>query len=200
MGDKVDNIPGVEGCGPKTAVKWLEKYGSLQGVMDHASEIKGKIGEKLAAALDHLPLSYELATIKCDVEVESDLDTFKLQEPNKDELIALYGECEFRRWLAELLDNPKDAETHLAVPTEATELPKVEDAHYETILTQAQFDTLIEQLNSAELFAFDTETTSLDYMKAQLVGSHALEVNTQLHPLLRQNSYPLIALSCNQGW
>ena len=65
-------------------------------------------------ALDHLPLSYELATIKCDVEVESDLDTFKVQEPNKDELIALYGECEFRRWLAELLDNPKDAEKALS--------------------------------------------------------------------------------------
>ena len=168
MGDKVDNIPGVEGCGPKTAVKWLQKYGSLQGVIDNAGDIKGKIGEKLANALDHLPLSYELATIKCDVEVESDLDTFKVQEPNKDELIALYGECEFRRWLAELLDNPKDAEK--ALPTEANELPKVEDAHYETILTESQFDTLIEQLNSAELFAFDTETTSLDYMQAQLVG------------------------------
>jgi DNA polymerase-1 len=170
MGDKVDNIPGVEGCGPKTAVKWLQKYGSLQGVMDNAGEIKGKIGEKLANALDHLPLSYELATIKCDVEVESDLDTFKLQEPNKDELIALYGECEFRRWLAELLDNPSDAQTHLAVPSQETELPKVEEAHYETILTEAQFDTLIEQLNGADLFAFDTETTSLDYMQAQLVG------------------------------
>ena len=79
---------------------------------NNASDIKGKIGEKLAKAIDHLPLSYELATIKCDVEVESDLDTFKVQEPNKDELIALYGECEFRRWLAELLDNPKDAEIH----------------------------------------------------------------------------------------
>ncbi|WP_462174729.1 DNA polymerase I [Pseudoalteromonas gelatinilytica] len=169
MGDKVDNIPGVDGCGPKTAVKWLQKYGSLQGVMDHAGEIKGKIGEKLAAALDHLPLSYELATIKCDVEVESDLETFKLQEPNRDELIALYGECEFRRWLAELLDNPKDADTHLDVPTEANELPKV-DAHYETILTEEQLDTLVAQLNDAELFAFDTETTSLDYMQAQLVG------------------------------
>ena len=170
MGDKVDNIPGVEGCGPKTAVKWLQKYGSLQGVIDNAADIKGKIGEKLAKAIDHLPLSYELATIKCDVEVESDLDTFKLQTPNKDELIALYGECEFRRWLAELLDNPKDADTHLAVPTQENELPKVEDAHYETILTEAQFNTLIEQLNEAELFAFDTETTSLEYMKAQLVG------------------------------
>ena len=138
--------------------------------MDNASEIKGKIGEKLAAALDHLPLSYQLATIKCDVEVESDLDTFKLQEPNKDELIALYGECEFRRWLAELLDNPKDTETHLAVPTEANEVPKVAEAQYETILTESQFDALIEQLNDAELFAFDTETTSLDYMQAQLVG------------------------------
>jgi DNA polymerase-1 len=168
MGDKVDNIPGVEGCGPKTAVKWLQKYGSLQGVLDHADEIKGKIGEKLANAVAHLPLSYELATIKCDVEVESDLDTFNLQEPNKDELIALYGECEFRRWLAEILDNPKD--TAQAIPTQVDELPKVDDAHYETILTVEQFDALIVQLKDAQLFAFDTETTSLDYMQAKLVG------------------------------
>lgn len=170
MGDKVDNIPGVDGCGPKTAVKWLQKYGSLQGVLDHAGEIKGKIGEKLAAAVAHLPLSYELATIKCDVEVESDLDTFRLQPPNSDELIALYGECEFRRWLAELLDNPKDAQAHLAVSSEENELPQVVDAHYETILTTDQLDALVAQLQTAELFAFDTETTSLDYMQAKLVG------------------------------
>ncbi|MFY8273885.1 DNA polymerase I [Pseudoalteromonas sp. SSDWG2] len=175
MGDKVDNIPGVEGCGPKTAVKWLDKYDSLQGVIDHADEVKGKIGEKLRNALEQLPLSYELATIKLDVELEEDLEKLKLNEPNTDELIKLYGECEFRRWLGELLDKGTATETHLDAPTSAEEVPKV-DAHYETILTEAQLDTWVKKLQDAELFAFDTETTSVDYMQAQLVGmSFAVE-------------------------
>ncbi len=176
MGDKVDNIPGVEGCGPKTAVKWLDKYDSLQGVIDHADEIKGKIGEKLRNAVSQLPLSYELATIKLDVELESDLETLKLLEPDTDALIKLYGECEFRRWLAELLDKGTDTDTHLDTPTDAQEVPKA-DAHYETILTEEQLDTWVKKLQDAELIAFDTETTSVDYMQAQLVGmSFAVEV------------------------
>ncbi|MBS3799138.1 DNA polymerase I [Pseudoalteromonas sp. BDTF-M6] len=176
MGDKVDNIPGVEGCGPKTAVKWLDKYDSLQGVIDHADEIKGKIGEKLRNAVGQLPLSYELATIKLDVELESDLETLKLLEPDTDALIKLYGECEFRRWLAELLDKGTDTDTHLDTPTDAQEVPKA-DAHYETILTEEQLDTWVKKLQDAELIAFDTETTSVDYMQAQLVGmSFAVEV------------------------
>lgn len=171
MGDKVDNIPGVEGCGPKTAVKWLQKYGTLQGVIDNAHEIKGKIGEKLANALNHLPLSYELATIKLDVELDTELEKLKLQQADKDKLIELYGACEFRRWLGELLDAGESlpASTNNDAEQSQESTNKI-TAHYETILTEAQLNTLVEQLNQAELFAFDTETTSLDYMQAQLVG------------------------------
>ncbi len=170
MGDKVDNIPGVEGCGPKTAVKWLQQYGSLQGVIEHAGEIKGKIGEKLARAVEQLPLSYELATIKLDVDVDADLDTLKIRDPDKDALISLYGECEFRRWLAELLEQGEEVSVSSSDAETDVEIPKVSDAVYETILSQAQLEQWIAKLEAADLFAFDTETTSLDYMQADLVG------------------------------
>ena len=181
MGDKVDNIPGVDGCGPKTAVKWLQQYGSLSQVIENAAAIKGKIGEKLQAAVPHLPLSFELATIKLDVEVSDDLDQLTIQAPNKDELIKLYGHCEFRRWLAELLDGAAPApqpltqrETNAQTSSELT-APLI-DVEYETILTEEQLDKWLAQLQSAPLFAFDTETTSLDYMQADLVGmSFAVE-------------------------
>ncbi|CCQ12659.1 DNA polymerase I [Pseudoalteromonas luteoviolacea B = ATCC 29581] len=174
MGDKVDNIPGVDGCGPKTAVKWLQQYGSLQGVIDSAHEIKGKIGEKLQRAVPHLPLSYELATIKLDVDVESDLEKLALQAQDNDALIELYGECEFKRWLAELLDGSvatkKVIEAEKSSNIEATPALSNINVHYETILTETQLKLWCEKLNACELFAFDTETTSLDYMQAQLVG------------------------------
>ena len=178
MGDKVDNIPGVEGCGPKTAVKWIEKYDTLAGVIDNAKLIKGKIGEKLAAAIPHLPLSYELATIKLDVELDEDLESLKITEPDKDLLIQYYAESEFRRWITELLKNKpaktkakKSVKTETAASSEAApiEVPSV-DADYTTILTEEALDIWIEKLNSSELFAFDTETTSIDYMQADLVG------------------------------
>ena len=180
MGDKVDNIPGVDGCGPKTAVKWLDQFGSLTGVLENADSVKGKIGEKLRAALAHLPLSYELATIKLDVEVDADLELLKIQEANSDELIKLYGACEFRRWLAELLDaNPSASAPQVVIAPELENQEPAQPAvetEYETILTTEQLDTWLERLNSADLFAFDTETTSLDYMQAELVGmSFAVE-------------------------
>ncbi|OUL57318.1 DNA polymerase I [Pseudoalteromonas ulvae] len=180
MGDKVDNIPGVDGCGPKTAVKWLDQFGSLTGVLENADSVKGKIGEKLRAALAHLPLSYELATIKLDVAVDADLEQLKIQDANCDELIKLYGVCEFRRWLAELLDsNPSASTPQGAIAPELESQEPAQSAietDYETILTTEQLDTWLERLNSADLFAFDTETTSLDYMQAELVGmSFAVE-------------------------
>jgi len=178
MGDKVDNIPGVEGCGPKTAVKWIEKYDTLTGVIDNAKSIKGKIGEKLTAAIPHLPLSYELATIKLDVELDEDLDSLKIVAPDKDQLIQYYAESEFRRWITELLKNkPAKTKVKKAVKTESVDLSEetsVEasavDTDYTTILTEEALDIWVEKLNMSELFAFDTETTSLDYMQADLVG------------------------------
>jgi DNA polymerase-1 len=187
MGDKVDNIPGVEKCGPKTAVKWLLEYDSLQGVMDNAASIGGKIGENLRSALEHLPLSYELATIKTDVELPCDLGSIEVNAPDQDKLAELFSELEFKSWVAELKASkvsqsatglgqgdmfgaPAEAE----VPAPAVVAPASLD--YQCVTERADFDGWIEKLRQAEIFAFDTETTGLDYMQATIVGvSFAVE-------------------------
>jgi len=102
VGDKVDNIPGVNKCGPKTAVKWLQTWGSLDQVIDHADEVKGKIGEYLRDAAETLPLSYELATIRTDVDLEFGLEDLQLREQSDEELLGLFREYEFRSWIDEL--------------------------------------------------------------------------------------------------
>ncbi|KAF7788426.1 DNA polymerase I [Pseudoalteromonas rubra] len=176
MGDKVDNIPGVPGVGEKTALAMLQGLGSIDELYANLDKIadlgfRGSktMSKKLTENEAQLKLSYELATIKLDCEVEQDLEQFKIQEMDKDQLIALYGQCEFKRWLAELLDGQSAPET--AADTEQASLvtPPVEVA-YETILERAQLDRWLDKLRDAELFAFDTETTSLDYMQAELVG------------------------------
>ena len=187
MGDKVDNIPGVEKCGPKTAVKWLLEYDSLQGVMDNAASIGGKIGENLRSALEHLPLSYELATIKTDVELPCDLGSIEVNAPDQDKLAELFSELEFKSWVAELKASkvsqsatglgqgdmfgaPAEAE----MPAPAVVAPASLD--YQCVTERADFDGWIEKLRQAEIFAFDTETTGLDYMQATIVGvSFAVE-------------------------
>ena len=165
VGDAVDNIPGIPGVGPKTAAKWLQKYGSLDAIVAHADEIKGKIGDKLRAHLDRLPLSRELATVRRDVPLDVGPRDLRLREPDRERLIALFRELEFKTWLAELLDGQK-AEG-------AGDPPPVE---YELILEREQLQRWIARLAEAELVAIDTETTSLDYMRARLVGfSFAVE-------------------------
>ncbi|AIY64002.1 DNA polymerase I [Pseudoalteromonas piratica] len=173
MGDKVDNIPGVPGVGEKTALAMLQGLGSIDSLYNNLDKIaelgfRGSktMSKKLEDNKEQLLLSYELATIKLDVEVEQDLESFQVAEANTDELIKLYGECEFKRWLSELLDG----NTAPAAEVEAVAQAKKIDATYETILTEAQLDSWISKLEKAELFAFDTETTSLDYMQADLVG------------------------------
>lgn len=160
MGDKVDNIPGVEKCGPKTAVKWLLEYETLEGVIAHADEVKGKVGENLRAAIDDLPLSYQLATIKCDVELEKGVETLAMSAPDNEKLMALYTELEFRSWIQELEREESGG------PAKGERM----QTDYEVILEQAQLDAWLERLRKADLVAFDTETTSLHYMEAQLVG------------------------------
>jgi len=156
VGDTVDNIPGVPKCGPKTAVKWLDQYGSLEGVVAAADEIKGKVGENLRGALTLLPLSYDLATIRCELGLEI---VPEIPEGIEDleALRALFETFEFKSWIEEIGVS--------AAPPQ----PQVEAA-YETVLTQAQLERWLDQLQQAERFAFDTETTSLDYMSAELVG------------------------------
>ncbi|MFY8351513.1 DNA polymerase I [Pseudoalteromonas sp. SSM20] len=173
MGDKVDNIPGVPGVGEKTALAMLQGLGSIDSLYDNLDKIadlgfRGSktMAKKLEDNKEQLQLSYELATIKLDVEIEQDIESFKVAEANTDELIKLYGECEFKRWLSELLDG----NTAPAAEVESTIPAKQIEANYETILTEAQLDSWISKLEKAELFAFDTETTSLDYMQADLVG------------------------------
>ena len=183
MGDKVDNIPGVEKCGPKTAVKWLTAYESLQGVIDNADQVKGKIGENLRSALEQLPLSYELATIKCDVELEQHLTEIKAQPVDKEALLAQFKEYEFKSWITELEGGASSASAASSsgtasnsIDAEDDVLPEAVETDYQTILTQDELDAWVEQLKAAELFAFDTETTSLNYMAAEIVGlSFAVE-------------------------
>ncbi len=170
MGDSVDNIPGVPKCGPKTAVKWLLEYGSLDEVIANADKFKGKIGENLRASLDFLPLSYELATIKCDVPLALGPADIRIEPADNDVLRSLFKEFEFKTWLSQLsaVSDGTESETENAQATI--------DTDYETILTQASLDQWIVKLELAELFAFDTETTSLDYMAARIVGvSFAVE-------------------------
>lgn len=163
MGDSSDNIPGIPRVGPKTAAKWLNEYGSLDDVLARADDIKGKVGESLRANLDTLALSRQLATIHCDVELDAGPRDLQPGEADTGQLRNWYTRLEFSRWLAELDARPPN-ETLPA--NDATSAP----ADYTTIVTQAQLDAWLSRLQAAELFAFDTETTSLNYRVARIVG------------------------------
>ena len=158
IGDTVDNVPGVPKVGPKTAVKWLTQYESLDNIMAKADEFKGKVGEYLRDSLDFLPLSKQLVTIKCDVPLEFSLNELNVTEPDQQQLRELYSHYEFKTWLSQLLDGG-DVEPEQKNKTE-----------YETVLSLEQLDTWLTRLKSAPVFSFDLETTSLDYMQAEIVG------------------------------
>jgi len=179
MGDKVDNIPGVDKCGPKTAVKWLAEHGTLKQVMANADTVKGKIGEHLRNALEHLPLSYQLATIKLDVELPYKVEELAASTPETDKLKALYERFELKRLLAELNggstsngSTSSNASKSAAVEIAKEDLTLPDDVarEYEIITNKDDFSCWLSALEKAELFAFDTETTSLEYMQAKLVG------------------------------
>jgi len=193
MGDKVDNIPGVNKCGPKTAVKWLLEHENLENVMANADKVKGKIGENLREALEFLPLSYELATIKLDVELAQTADQLQPSEANVEKLTELYTKYELRRLLADLQKGGSATASSSAQEGGSNEAieedtPKEDDIEtdYQIILNEADFTTWLAKLKSADLFAFDTETTSVDYMKAELVGlSFSIEAGTAAYvPLM----------------
>ncbi len=171
MGDSADNIPGVPKCGPKTAVKWLDRYGSLDNLIAHADEIGGKIGESLRASLDFLPLSRQLTTIKLDVALPQQADALKVRPADTAQLRQLYQRMEARVLLSQL---ERDASE---TPPAVAEAPvQMIEQDYVTLLDQAAFDSWLERLSKAELFAFDTETTSLNTLQAELVGlSFAIE-------------------------
>ncbi|WP_417546881.1 DNA polymerase I [Marinobacter segnicrescens] len=171
VGDTVDNIPGVTKCGPKTAVKWLQQYGDLDNLMTHADEVKGKIGDNLRDAIEHLPLSRELATIRTDVDLHFGIEEVSPEPEHREQLLKLFQEYEFKAWIAEYSGDGEAPDS--ADDTQSATTPERE---YETILTDEQLDAWLEQLGKAELFAFDTETTSLRYSEAEVVGvSFAIE-------------------------
>lgn len=171
MGDKSDNIPGVPGVGPKTAVKWLNQYHTMQGVIEHAAEVKGKIGDKLRAAIDDLPMSYELATIKEDCALDVQLEDLYVAENDIKTLEQLYTDLNFKSWLEELNDTQAQLSTSASAGVEPA-IAKTDtiEKNYQLIMTKQALQAWIKKLKSAQLFAFDTETDNLDYMQANLVG------------------------------
>ena len=188
MGDAVDNVPGVEKCGPKTAAKWLAEYQHLDGVMAAAPAMKGKIGENLRAALERLPLNRELVTIRTDVALDATPQTLPLREPDVPALSELYLRYGFTQALKELggpvaaAAAASDATVSLrgtaagyarAAPAEdAAPLDPALSApgEYETVLTAEQLQAWVARAEAAALLSFDTETDALDAMRANLVG------------------------------
>jgi len=170
IGDTVDNVPGVEKVGPKTAVKWLTQYGSLDSVVAHAGEIGGVVGENLRKAVDWLPKARELLTIKRDVALPVQVSALAPDAPDRDKLIALFSQFEFKTWTRELQAAGAEGQAPNAAAHEAPPVDMVREVHYETVLTEAQLDAWLDTIARAELVSVDTETTSLDPMQARLVG------------------------------
>jgi DNA polymerase-1 len=189
MGDSIDNIPGVEKCGPKTAAKWLAEYGSLDGVIANADKVGGKIGENLRRALPQLPLSRELATIKTDCTLEVGPRDLALRERDIDTLRTLYRRYEFNAALKELDSADARGARDLPaadIPTrrefgvraiDIAEAPKIEvdpelqgAGEYELVTAPEQFERWIEKIRDASMVAFDIETDSLDPMQATIIG------------------------------
>ncbi|GAB4128795.1 MAG: DNA polymerase I [Sideroxydans sp.] len=176
VGDAVDNVPGVNKCGPKTAVKWLTEYGSLDNLIAHATEIKGAAGEHLRTALDWLPLGRRLVTVKCDVALAQRFDDLVDPPQDKEKLRALFERHGFRTLLRELNGGTAGAPaTGTAAPrpfapSTATPASAHAPQHYETILNEAQLDAWLDKLLAAPLVSLDSETTGLDPMTARLVG------------------------------
>ncbi|NWK78080.1 DNA polymerase I [Aquitalea sp. LB_tupeE] len=202
IGDKVDNVPGVDKCGPKTAVKWLEEYGTLDNIIANADKVGGKVGENLRAALDWLPRGHQLITIKCDVDLQQDMPygLNSLQHGVKDrprlaELFKDHGFRTFYREVTEGEDAPVSSPSPVDAPAasvgqtddmfaiaDATPAPlapppaKAISRHYHTILDEASLQSWLDKLGSGALVSLDTETTSLDQMQARIVGiSFALQ-------------------------
>lgn len=184
MGDASDGIQGIPGVGTKTAAKLLQEYQNIDGILQNLDNIKGKLGQNIRDHQDSIPLNHQLATIICDLPVGLDWTELKLGNPNVEELRRLYTELEFRSQL-QSLEHPNNPD-RMAIQTEPNQQQasqnfesqsessssddKLGTAQYHTILTQAQFDDFFARLQNADHFVIDTETTSLDYRKAQIVG------------------------------
>ncbi len=168
VGDSVDNVPGVPKVGPKTAAKWLNDYGTLEKIIAHQHDFKGKTGEYLRNAIPRFELTRTLVTLKCDVPLDIQLHDLVTAAPDRAALKEKFLRLEFRSLLNEMDREPRPAAEPQAppVPPQSAGTTCV----YETLLTEESFDAWLKKLETADLFAFDTETTSLDYMAAEIVG------------------------------
>jgi len=174
-GDASDNIPGVPTVGPKTAVKWLQQYSSLAGVIEHAEEISGKVGEALRESIPRLNLYQQLATIDCSLELDRTVDDLVIRESKDDELFAQF----------------KNLGLHALIKQFSIEEPITKirrDTVYQGILTKKEFAALLDRLSRAEVTAIDTETTSLNYMQAEIVGISVAIVSNEAYyiPLMHE--------------
>ena len=174
-GDASDNIPGVPTVGPKTAVKWLQQYSSLAGVIEHAEEISGKVGEALRESIPRLNLYQQLATIDCSLELDCTVDDLVIRESKDDELFAQF----------------KNLGLHALIKQFSIEEPITKirrDTVYQGILTNKEFEALLDRLSRAEIAAIDTETTSLNYMQAEIVGISVAIVSNEAYyiPLMHE--------------
>lgn len=207
VGDTSDNVPGVGKVGPKTAVKWLKEYGSLDNIVANAENIKGVVGENLRKALTWLPTARQLITIRCDVGIQENLSALAPQPQDKVKLAELFERFEFRSWRKEL-DNMPDTvstitsklatlgPTSSAIPSVTTDMFAVNQhvtntrRNYETILTNEQLDRWLAKLSAADLVCFDTETTSLDPMTAKIVGmSFSVEAGSAAYLPLKHDYF-----------
>ena len=186
-GDKVDNIPGIPGCGPKTAIKWLQEYDSVKGVIENAEKVGGKIGEKLRANIEQLELSYELATIKLDVQLDLSLSELVPTDPDQEQLLALFTEMEFRTWIKELQDQGvelsketlQDVQDELGVEPSAAEqgedapdmsLLQSADSDYQLIKDEAELKAALSTLEKAGRFSLELFDDDAPYMEARIIG------------------------------
>lgn len=166
MGDSADNIPGVPKVGPKTAAKWLAQHESLDGVIENADQIKGKVGESLRDSLAQLPLSRELTTIKCDVELPLSLDDLVAKDPDRETLNEIFARLDFKTWVVE-----EGASLVTASSNPTLDLPDVVEARDYVMVTKIEeLKAWLHEATRVGLLAVDTETTSINYMEAQLVG------------------------------
>ncbi len=190
VGDTADNVPGINKCGPKTAVKWLTEHNDIDTVIQNADKVKGKIGEYLREGIEQLKLSYELVTIDLNVKLTKEELDYKIQPENKEALTVSYKKWGFNRWYKALTEGDDNNDSDQGVDENGT-ISIDEDAvkkTYKTILKPGQLFLLINKIKQAGYVCLDTETTGLNYMTADLVGfSFCLEANTAYYLPLRHN-------------
>lgn len=169
IGDKVDNIPGIPGVGPKTAAQWLKQYQSLENLIQHADEIRGKCGDLLRSSFEQCRLAQQLASLKHDVTLSVSLEDLRLSPLKEDKWIEWLKILEFKSWL-KALDNTENDKKKNGIPGSQAHCEPFQSGVYTTILSEEVLTEWLQRLENAEMFVIDTETTSLDALKAQLVG------------------------------